>query len=233
VSQSLAGDQQFRARRSRVAIRMSTCLTGRPRISGCGCAMGARGVRALQPERRHSGRSLELIAYDDATTEADGPTLRRLSRRTPVIAIIGRRNGRPPSLRSHRDRRRTRSSSLPTPAPGSYARPRPTGTSSTTARATPRRPRRDRRPDRRRRTAARRDRALHTQRDAYGTPDSPARRALKRHADPDASSIPHLRYERNSLPRRRRRRVPAAAETPKAVVMVGTYAPCSKFIEPW
>ena len=77
------------------------------------------------------------------------------------------------------------------------------------------------------------DIALFTQRDAYGDAGyAGSIAALKRHGLKDEKQVLHIRYERNTLA------VEDALATllyaprePRAVVMVGAYAPCAKFIK--
>jgi ABC-type branched-subunit amino acid transport system substrate-binding protein len=75
--------------------------------------------------------------------------------------------------------------------------------------------------------------AFFTQRDAYGDAGyQGAIAALKRHGMTDESGILHVRYERNTLA------VENALATllytehePRAIIMVGAYRPCAKFIK--
>lgn len=77
------------------------------------------------------------------------------------------------------------------------------------------------------------DIAFFTQRDGYGDAGfSGGKAALKRHGIKDEGNIVHVRYERNTLA------VEGAIATllfsdplPRAIVMVGAYAPCAKFIQ--
>jgi branched-chain amino acid transport system substrate-binding protein len=74
--------------------------------------------------------------------------------------------------------------------------------------------------------------ALFTQRDSYGDPGFHlAMDALRRHGMKNSRAILHVGYERNTLA------VESAVATllmleksPRAVVMIGAYAPCAKFI---
>jgi ABC-type branched-subunit amino acid transport system substrate-binding protein len=75
--------------------------------------------------------------------------------------------------------------------------------------------------------------AFFTQRDGYGDAGyAGGTRALKRHGPKDEKTLLHFRYERNTLAVEN-----ALADIllneplPRAVVMVGTYAPCAKFIK--
>lgn len=77
------------------------------------------------------------------------------------------------------------------------------------------------------------DIALFTQKDAYGDAGfAGSVAALKRHGLKDEQQVLHVRYERNTLAvEDALARLLFAAHPPRAVVMVGTYAPCAKFIK--
>jgi ABC-type branched-subunit amino acid transport system substrate-binding protein len=76
------------------------------------------------------------------------------------------------------------------------------------------------------------DIALFTQRDAYGDAGFVgAITALKRHGLKDEKQVLHVRYERNSLAVEDALASLLYAEhEPRAIIMVGAYAPCAKFI---
>src|SRR5206468_4662446 len=75
--------------------------------------------------------------------------------------------------------------------------------------------------------------ALFTQRDAYGDAGyAGSVAALKRHGLKDEKQVLHVRYERNTLAVEDALATLLYAEhEPRAVVMVGAYAPCAKFIK--
>ncbi|HEY0791723.1 MAG TPA: ABC transporter substrate-binding protein [Chthoniobacterales bacterium] len=77
------------------------------------------------------------------------------------------------------------------------------------------------------------DIAFFTQRDNYGDAGfAGGLAALKRHGLRDARAILHVRYERNTLAVENAVASLLVAEhAPRAVVMVGGYAPCTKFIK--
>ena len=77
------------------------------------------------------------------------------------------------------------------------------------------------------------DIAFFTQRDGYGDAGYVGGiSALKRHGLKDENAIIHARYERNTLAvENALADVLLASTSPKAVIMVGAYAPCAKFIE--
>ena len=76
------------------------------------------------------------------------------------------------------------------------------------------------------------DIAFFTQRDAYGDAGFDGGvAALKRHGLKDEKRVPHVRYERNTLAVENALASLLFAEhEPRAVIMVGAYAPCAKFI---
>jgi branched-chain amino acid transport system substrate-binding protein len=75
--------------------------------------------------------------------------------------------------------------------------------------------------------------AFFTQRDGYGDAGfNGGVAALKRHGLKDEKAILHVRYERNTLAVENAVASLILAEhPPRAIVMVGVYAPCAKFIE--
>jgi branched-chain amino acid transport system substrate-binding protein len=75
--------------------------------------------------------------------------------------------------------------------------------------------------------------ALFTQRDGYGDAGfTGSIAALKRHGLKDEKSVVHVRYERNTLAVENAVADLVLVERqPRAVVMVGAYAPCAKFIK--
>ncbi len=74
--------------------------------------------------------------------------------------------------------------------------------------------------------------AFFTQRDAYGQAGyGGAMDAMRRHGLKDGMPILHTRYERNSMNVENAvAQMILADEPPRAVIMVGAYAPCAKFI---
>lgn len=77
------------------------------------------------------------------------------------------------------------------------------------------------------------DIAFFTQRDGYGDAGfAGGIAALKRHGLKDENSVLHVRYERNTLAvENALASLLYAPHEPRAVVMVGAYAPCAKFIQ--
>ncbi len=76
------------------------------------------------------------------------------------------------------------------------------------------------------------DIAFFTQRDGYGDAGfAGGLAALKRHGLKDPSHVLHVQYERNTeAVENAVADIAGASVTPKAIVMVGVYAPCAKFI---
>ncbi|MBI3418235.1 MAG: ABC transporter substrate-binding protein [Verrucomicrobia bacterium] len=76
------------------------------------------------------------------------------------------------------------------------------------------------------------DIAVFTQRDAYGDAGyAGTLAALKRHGLTNENAVLHVRYERNTLAvENALASLLYAPHEPRAVVMVGAYAPCAKFI---
>ena len=78
------------------------------------------------------------------------------------------------------------------------------------------------------------DIAFFTQSDGYGDdrPMEAASRRLKRHGLTDESRVLHVSYERNTMAVENALATLLYAEhEPRAVVMVGAYGPCAKFIK--
>jgi branched-chain amino acid transport system substrate-binding protein len=77
------------------------------------------------------------------------------------------------------------------------------------------------------------DIAFFTQRDGYGDAGfSGGIAALQRHGLKDANQVLHVRYERNTLAVENALATLLYAEhEPRAVIMVGAYGPCAKFIK--
>ncbi len=75
--------------------------------------------------------------------------------------------------------------------------------------------------------------AFFTQRDAFGDAGfSSGMKALKRHGLKDGRLIIHARYERNtSAVENGLATILLADPAPKAIIMVGAYGPCSKFVQ--
>ena len=78
-----------------------------------------------------------------------------------------------------------------------------------------------------------RDIAFFTQRDGYGDAGYVGGiTALKRHGLKDENAVVHVRYERNTLAvENALANILFASEPPRAIIMVGAYAPCAKFIQ--
>ena len=77
------------------------------------------------------------------------------------------------------------------------------------------------------------DIAFFTQRDSYGDAGfSGGIAALQRHGLQDANQVLHVRYERNTLAvENALATLLYARREPRAIIMVGAYGPCAKFIK--
>jgi branched-chain amino acid transport system substrate-binding protein len=75
--------------------------------------------------------------------------------------------------------------------------------------------------------------AFFTQRDAYGDAGfAGGVAALKRHGLVDANAVAHVRYERNTVAvEKPLSDLLLLKDSPRAVIMVGAYAPCASFIQ--
>jgi ABC-type branched-subunit amino acid transport system substrate-binding protein len=75
--------------------------------------------------------------------------------------------------------------------------------------------------------------AFFTQRDGYGDAGFIGGiKALKRHGLQDENTVVHARYERNTLAvENGLANILIASPPPRAIIMVGAYAPCAKFIK--
>src|SRR5579859_2236126 len=75
--------------------------------------------------------------------------------------------------------------------------------------------------------------AFFTQRDAYGDAGfAGGIAALKRHGLQNESDVPHVRYERNTIAvEKALSDLLLLKDPPRAVIMVGAYAPCAAFIQ--
>ncbi|UUO08202.1 ABC transporter substrate-binding protein [Blastopirellula sp. J2-11] len=219
--------------RAPLRFGMSTALTGP--VADLGIEMH-RGVLAAFAEANASGgiqgRQLELIALDDGYEPSEtGPNIRRLIEKDQVLAIVGN-VGTPTAIVAAPIARRSG-----VPFIGAL-------TGAGVLRKTP--------PDRyvinfrasyAEETSAMVDAlvasgiqpneiAFITQRDGYGDAGfSGGSEALKRHGVARENTIAHGRYERNTMA------VEGALADlilhqplPKAVILVGAYAPCAKLI---
>jgi len=218
-----------------IFLGMSTALSGPTAELGTGILSGV--TTAIERANRAGGikgRKLELIALDDGYEPRNtGPNMRQLVEEKNVLAIIGN-VGTPTAIVSV-----PIANSLKTPLFAPV-------TGSGVARRSPQ----DRyvinfRASYAEEIAEMVDKlitvaglkpmeiAFFTQRDSYGDSGfSGGLAALNRYGLDDEKKILHTRYERNSLAIENALADIFLAETlPRAVIMVGAYAPCAKFIK--
>jgi ABC-type branched-subunit amino acid transport system substrate-binding protein len=218
-----------------VKLGMSTALTGPSARLGTGVLAGVRAaIEEHNASSSASGRTIELTALDDGYEPARAvPNTRELIEKHKVVAVIGN-VGTPTAV-----------ATLPILAEARV----PLVAAFTGAGALRKSP-----PDRYvinlrasyvEETGAMVDNlvtqaglkpeqiALFTQRDAYGDAGfAGATAALKRHGLPDGASIVHARYDRNTTAVENAvADVLTAEPQPRAVIMVGAYAPCAEFIK--
>ena len=213
---------------------MSTALTGP--AADLGTYMRSGVLAAIAEANRDggiNGQQLELIALDDGYEPTrTAPNMRRLIEQEKVVAVLGN-VGTPTAIVAIPIANETK-----TPFVGAF-------TGAGVLRRTP--------PDRyvinyrasyAEETAAMVDGliqsahlkpeevAFFTQRDAYGDSGfAGGVAALKRHGLADENSVAHVRYERNTVAVEKALAELLSRETlPKAVIMVGAYAPCAAFI---
>lgn len=218
-----------------ILLGMSTALTGP--TSELGLKMKAGVVAAFEEENRTggvNGRLLRLVAVDDAYEPSKaGPNMRALVDEHNAVAIIGN-VGTPTAVVAVPICRERKVAFF-----GAF-------TGAGILRKTP--------PDREvinfrasyaEETAAMVDAlvdmagisvdqiAFFTQRDAYGDAGfAGGIAAMKRHGLKDDAVVAHGRYERNTVNvESGLADILTAAKMPKAVIMVGTYGPCAKFIK--
>lgn len=218
-----------------ILLGMSTAMTGPAADLGKNMRLGV--MTALEQANRSGGiggRALRLLVLDDGyEPERTAPNMRELIEHKHVLAIIGN-VGTPTAIAAIPIANEQRTLFF---APF---------TGAGVLRKTP--------PDRyvinyrasyAEETAAMIDALIHhgklapediaffTQRDGYGDAGfAGGKAALKRQGIKDEAKIVHVRYERNTLA------VEGAIATllfseplPRAIVMVGAYAPCAKFIQ--
>jgi len=219
---------------SPILLGMSTALTGPTKDLGQCMKNGVEAaIGEINAEGGVKGRAIRLIALDDGYEPArTAPNMRRLIEGEGVLAVVGN-VGTPTAVAAI-----PIAKELKTPFYGAY-------TGAGVLRQTP--------PDRyvinyrasyAQETAAMVDGliergglrpeeiAFFTQLDAYGDAGyAGGIAALKRHGLTDESVIAHGRYQRNTLSVENGLADVLQAQTPcRAVIMVGTYAPCAKFI---
>jgi branched-chain amino acid transport system substrate-binding protein len=221
-------------RREEIVLGMSTALSGP--AADLGINMRAGVLAAIDECNRAggiAGRKLRLIALDDAYEPSKtAPNMRKLIEEHKVLAVVGN-VGTPTAIAAVPIAIATK-----TPFFGAF-------TGAGMLRKTP--------PDRyvinyrasyAEETATIVDAlvngahlkpveiAFFTQRDGYGDSGfAGGLAALKQHGVRDDSAVPHVRYERNTLAvEKALSDLLLLNPPPKAVVMVGAYAPCAAFV---
>ncbi|MEZ6164983.1 MAG: ABC transporter substrate-binding protein [Phycisphaerales bacterium] len=218
-----------------IRLGMSTALSGPAQFLGYHMKLGVEAAihEANQAGGVH-GRSIELVAFDDGYEPGrTAPNMRRLINEEGVVAVVGN-VGTPTAVAAI-----PISNELRTPFYGAF-------TGAGVLRKTP--------PDRyvvnyrasyAQETASMVDAlieiaglrpeevAFFTQRDAYGDDGFQGGvQALVRHGLTDLSQIAHGRYSRNTIAIENALADIMQAPTPcRAVIMVGAYTPCAKFIK--
>ena len=221
-------------KKAKIILGMSTALTGPAADLGKNMRQGVlAGLERANRSGGINGRKLELIALDDGYEPTrTAPNMRRLIEKEQVLAVIG--NVGTPTAIAAIPIANERKTLLFAPFTGAGV-----------LRKTP--------PDRyvinyrasyAEETAAMIDAlvktakvkppeiAFFTQRDGYGDAGYVGGiTALKRQGLKDQSAVIHVRYERNTLAvENALANILFTSPQPKAVVMVGAYAPCAKFI---
>ena len=231
----LLGPPPAAAEADEILLGMSTALSGP--AAELGENMRAGVLAALEEANRGggiAGRSLRLVALDDQYEPAQTvPNMHELIDEKKVVAVVGN-VGTPTAVAAIPIANETK-----TPFYGAF-------TGAGVLRKTP--------PDRyvvnyrasyAEETAAMVDAlveqagfraneiAFFTQRDAYGDAGFVGGiAALRRHGLASEHDVAHGRYERNTLAvENGLAEVLQAEPPPRAVIMVGTYAPCARFIE--
>jgi len=231
---ALASENQLSASKDKIVLGMSTALSGPAAILGINMRAGVfTAISEVNRSGGMHGRSVNLISLDDGYEPSrTAPNMRKLIDEEQVLAVIGN-VGTPTAVAAIPIANASR-----TPFFGAF-------TGAGVLRKTP--------PDRfvinyrasyAEETAAMvdglvkfgglkpREIAFFTQRDAYGDAGyTGGIAALKRHGLRDEHIIIHSRYERNTLAVENALADMIMANTqPRAVIMVGAYAPCAVFI---
>ncbi|MDF1613533.1 ABC transporter substrate-binding protein [Desulfurivibrio dismutans] len=221
-------------RAEEIVLGMSTALSGPTAELGQAMRDGvALGLERLNHEGGINGRRLRLIALDDGYEPArTAPNMRRLIEEEKVLAIIGN-VGTPtaiaslPLVREHRVLyfapftgagvlRQTPPERYVINYRASYGEEIAAMVRALVEKA----------------GLAPAEIAFFTQRDGYGDAGfAGGLAALRRHGLTDERQILHVRYPRNTLAvENALADILLAERTPRAIIMVGAYAPCAKFI---
>jgi ABC-type branched-subunit amino acid transport system substrate-binding protein len=214
---------------------MSTALSGPAAALGLDMQRGVQaGFAHLNRQGGIRGRPLTLVALDDGYEPGrSAPNMRQLLEKEEVLAVIGN-VGTPtaiaslPVIRDHRTllfAPFTGAGVLRRTPPERYViNIRASYTEEITAMVDALIKKGGLRPE---------EIAFFTQRDGYGDAGYVGGfSALKKHGLRDERDVLHLRYQRNTLAVENALADLLLVEPPpKAVIMVGTYAPCAKFLK--
>lgn len=214
---------------------MSTCLTGPSSDLGVAMRLGVLAEFArVNASGGIDGRRLELVSLDDGYEPRNTtPNMLRLIEGENVLAVIGN-VGTPTAVAAAPIARRAKVLFFAPFTGAGIIRPNPCDRYLAHYRASYAQE-----------TSAMieallatgkvevEDIVFFTQRDAYGDAGyDGAIAALEKHVSDPASRTLHLRYERNTLlVEQAAARLLLRERPPKAVIQVGTYGPCAKFID--
>lgn len=220
---------------SPIVLGMSTALTGPAATLGQDMRLGVlAGLERANRAGGVNGRQLRLIALDDGYEPAKtAPNMRQLIEKDNVLAIIGN-VGTPTAVAALPIAIEEKTPFLAAFTGAGILRKNPPDRYVINYRASYAEE-----------TGAMidalidgtalnpQDIAFFTQRDGYGDAGYDGGiRALKRHGLTDESQVFHVRYERNTLAVENALATLLYADhEPKAIIMVGAYAPCAKFIK--
>ena len=217
-----------------IVLGMSTALTGPAAELGKNMLLGVRvALERVNSRGGINGRSLDIVALDDGyEPDRTTPNIIQLIKQDKVLAIIGN-VGTPTAIAALPIIEKekillfapfTGAGLLRSEPPDRYViNYRASYTEETEAMVDALIEKGKLQPD---------EIAFFTQRDGYGDAGyASAMKALKRHGLKDDSSIMHVRYERNSLAVENAVADILLKQTlPKAIIIIGTYAPAAKFI---
>ncbi len=224
----------FSGRAEEIVLGMSTALSGPTSELGQAMRDGVElGLERINQEGGINGRRLRLVVLDDGYEPAStAPNMRRLIEEEKVLAIIGN-VGTPtaiaslPLIREHRVLyfapftgagllRQTPPERYVINFRASYGEEIAAMVRALVENA----------------GLAPEEIAFFTQRDGYGDAGfAGGVAALRRYGLVDERNILHVRYPRNTLAvENALADILLAEQTPRAIIMVGAYAPCAKFI---
>lgn len=232
-SSSLALAPQDRPTANVIRVGMSSALSGPAGDLGVGMKAGIDAAFAEYNRQESDGRRLELIALDDGYEPSrTAPNVRKLIAEDHVVAVLGN-VGTPTGVVAIPIATEARVPFIGAFTGAAVLRPNPPNRYVINYRASYAEE-----------CSAMVDAlvqhaglgveqiALFTQRDAYGDDGyNSAIAAMRRHGLTDESRILHSRFERNTVAVEGAvADIVSSVEPPKAVIMVGTAIPCSKFV---